>query len=110
MVVEISLRAELWSLMDCSVDGSAQEAAEDGEPYEPWHRIREAGWSQVPWVGAERAWPPMQQVITIGLTEEQWKLVLSSVEFWDEVGREMGDEPDELWQEAVAVIVRSLDR
>ena len=73
------------------MDNAAQSAQNQYLDPEPACAIREAGWKQVPWVGEERQWPPMDQVLTIRLRRDQWQFVLDAVAHDDPVYQELGD-------------------
>lgn len=69
--------------------------------------IRHAGWDQVPWVGPDREWPPMTQVIDIALTAGQWHFAMSWLE--ESVSNPVDDESVELCSTALAVVRPQLD-
>lgn len=105
----LSMTARVWSGIDGGVDNVVAVAAQNGEEsvVEFGSAIRQAGWDQVPWVNGEL--PPMDQVIEIRLTREQWAFASEqsrqSLPFYDEVGY---DESAQLYRDTFAVIEPAL--
>ena len=57
--IALQLTARQWATIDATMDNVAQDAQDSYEDPEPAGAIREAGRQQVPWVGRDRRWPPM---------------------------------------------------
>jgi hypothetical protein len=74
------------------MDNLASNAAICGEDDRPARRIREAGWRQVPWVGARKEWPPDDVILTITLSREQWDVAVGQLTVDHEVYADLGDE------------------
>ena len=105
--VAVNLPARSWSVIDATMDNVGQnsifEYDSDAERRGTIaQEIRQAGWDQVPWVGPDRAWPPMTQVITVALTAEQWRFALSWLD--DSVANPVDNESVELCSTALAVV------
>jgi len=98
--VPVTLTARQWATIDATMDNAVHAAIDDYLDHAPAMEIREAGWAQVPWVGAEKQWPPDGQLISIELSDDQWDLVFaelassdaSYVRLGDEAGRALGQD------------------
>ncbi len=105
--VPVDLPARSWSVVDATMDNVAHnsifaydpEAEQRGKTAQA---IRQAGWDQVPWVGPDREWPPMTEVITIALTAYQWQFAMSWV--GESVSNPVDDESVEPCSAALAVV------
>lgn len=89
--IPLQLTARQWATVDANMDNAAQSAQDEYLDPEPACAIREAGSKQVPWVGEDRQWPPMDQVLTIRLRRDQWQFALASLADDDPVYQELGD-------------------
>lgn len=106
-VVAVNLPARSWSVIDATMDNVAHNALFSYDPEADRREtiaraIRQAGWDRVPWVGPDREWPPMTQVITISLTADQWQFAMSWV--GESVSNPVSDESVELCSAALAVV------
>lgn len=80
-----------------------------GEDDRPARTIPEAGWQQVPWVGAQKEWPPDDAVLTITLSAKQWDLAVEQLAVDHEVYAGLGDEQSlRLGQDAERAIRQQL--
>ena len=105
----MQLTARQWATIDATMDNAAHSARDSFEDAEPAHAIREARWQQVPWVGQNRRWPPMEQVLTISLRRDQWQLALQQLAAAAPVYEELGDlESLHLGRDAREAISRQL--
>jgi hypothetical protein len=107
--ISLQLTARQWATIDAVMDNMSHNARDSFEDPEPAHAIREAGWQQVPWVGIDRQWPPMEQVITISLRRDQWQLALDGIAADEPIYEDLGDlESLRLGRDAREAIIRQL--
>ena len=107
--ISLQLTARQWATIDAVMDNVSHNARDSFEDPEPAHAIREAGWQQVPWVGPDRQWPPMEQVITIVLRRYQWQLALDELAAADPISADLGDlDSLRLGRDAREAIIRQL--
>jgi hypothetical protein len=90
--LSLRLTARQWATADAAMDNLASDAAQSGEDDRPALMIREAGWQQVPWVGARKEWPADEEVLTITLSREQWHLVVGRLAQDHEIYADLGDQ------------------
>ena len=89
--IPLQLTARQWATIDAAMDNAAHNDRDSFEDPEPAQVIREAGWQQVPWVGQDRQWPTMDQVLTISLRRDQWQLALDVLAADDPIYEDLGD-------------------
>ena len=107
--IPLQMTARQWATIDAAMDNAAHNARDSFEDPEPAHGVREAGWQQVPWVGQDRQWPPMDQVLTISLRRDQWELALDVLAADDPIYEDLGDlESLRLGRDAREAISRQL--
>ena len=107
--IALQLTVRQWATIDATMDNAAHNARDSFEDPEPAHGVREAGWQQVPWVGQDRQWPPMDQVLTISLRRDQWELALDVLAADDPIYEDLGDlESLRLGRDAREAISRQL--
>jgi hypothetical protein len=78
----LRLTTRQWATIDATMDNLASNAAGNGKDDQPARSIREAGWKQVPWVGATKQWPADDEILTITLIRDQWDLAVQQLA-WD---------------------------
>ncbi|WP_328470858.1 hypothetical protein OHA21_05625 [Actinoplanes sp. NBC_00393] len=104
-LVTLHMPARIWAGIDAGVDNANSLAADHGDEAtaEVGKRIRQAGWDQVPWVNG--AWPALDQVISIRLTEAEWMFAADEARHSIPIYQELGDdESAQLARVALAVI------
>ena len=107
--IPLQMTARQWATIDAAMDNAAHNARDSFEDPGPAHGVREAGWQQVPWVGQDRQWPPMDQVLTISLRRDQWELALDVLAADDPIYEDLGDlESLRLGRDAREAISRQL--
>jgi hypothetical protein len=107
--IPLQLAARQWATIDAAMDNAAQNARDSFADPEPAHAIREAGGQQVSWVGQDRQWPPMDQVLTISLRRDQWQIALDVLAADDPIYEDLGDlESLHLGRDAREAISRQL--
>jgi hypothetical protein len=91
------------------MDNLASNAAGSGEDDQPARRIREAGWKQVPWMGATKQWPADDEILTITLVRDQWDLAVQQLALDHEIYADLGDQESlQLGRDAEQAIRRQL--
>lgn len=90
--IPLRLTARQWATIDGTMDNLGSNARSCGEDDRPALRIREAGWEQVPWVGAAKEWPADDEVLTITLRRDQWDLTLQELQQAHGDYAELGDQ------------------
>jgi hypothetical protein len=104
-LVTLDMPARIWAGIDASIDNAISLAAPNGDEATVQLRqgIRQAGWDQVPWVNG--AWPPMDQLISIRLTQAEWTFAADEARHSIPIYEELGDEVSaQLARDALAVI------
>jgi hypothetical protein len=93
-----------------TMDNAAQAAIDRYEDDALAVSVREAGWTQVPWIGEGRSWPPDEQIITIALSREQWDLVVTALATDDAVYQQLNDHTSvDLGRDAHRAITQHLE-
>lgn len=103
--IALRITSRQWATIDATMDNASQSARDQDEDDAAFVAIRQSGWDQVPWVDANRDWPPDTQPITISLTRTQWELAIATVEADDLIYAELGDDESlELGRDAVRAV------
>jgi hypothetical protein len=107
--ISLRLTSRQWATIDASMDNAAQSSQDQGEDDAAFVAIRQSGWDQVPWVGANQDWPPDIQPIVISLTRTQWEQAIAWMEADDPIYAQLGDyESLELGRDAVRAVRNQL--
>ena len=107
--IALQLTVRQWATIDATMDNAAHNARDSFEDPEPADSIRETGRQQVPWVGPDRQWPAMEQVLTMSFRRDQWQFALEQLTADDPIYEKLGDlESLHLGRDAREAISRQL--
>jgi hypothetical protein len=107
----VKLTTRQWQVIDAVVDNEVNTRAEEGDAdfVNTGRGVREAGWDQVahwtPGTPGSGTWPPVEQIVTVTLTSDQWSLVVLSLDIWAEISQDTDNHENALAPRAIRLLV-----